>query len=66
MSLGGKGSGRKVKPLSEVFAGIQEELADLEDYVYRKCYNLRMRIEYHRWKQKKLEDARRKMKESGK
>jgi len=67
--MGGKGSGRpkgSYKPLSEVFAGIQEELADLEDYVYKKCYNLRMRIGYHRLKQMKLEENRRKFREAGK
>ena len=53
-------------PLSEVFAGMQKDVAEIEELVYRKCNALRMRMEYHIWKQKKLEDARRKIKESGK
>ena len=62
--MGGKGSGRKVKPLSEVFAGISDEIAELEDYVYRKCNALHMRINYHVWKQQKKEEYRRKFRES--
>ena len=67
--MGGKGSGRprgSYKPLSEVFAGMQKDVGEIEGLVYRKCNALRLRMEYHIWKQKKLEDARRKIKESGK
>jgi len=56
--MGGKGSGRprgSDKPLSEVFAGIYDEIEELEDYVYNKCLALRMRINYHVWKQQKME-----------
>lgn len=62
--MGGKGSGRPKgsdKPLSEVLAGIHKDIAELEDYVYRKCQGLRARIDYHIWKQQKIEEYRQKM-----
>ena len=54
--------GRNEKPLSEVFAGIQEDIAELEGFMYKKVNALKSKINYH-VKKHKLEELRRRMRE---
>ena len=58
--MGGKGSRRPEgsdKPLSEVFAGLQEDIWDM----YERLRAIEMKINYHAQKHKKIEEYRRRM-----
>ena len=49
----------------EVFAGLQEDIAELEELVHKKMHDIQMKINYHLKKQK-IEEYRRMIKELGK